>query len=154
MTRAREWQVSLDFKARLDEDAAFDLMEALGRYGASVAVDPGHTGGGLTLAVDAPDGETALAKARTLLEENMPGASVTGLEAREWADAVARNREPLYEIARMTGVTRQRAYAFPRIESFPKPVIETSQGPLYSEDAVRAWAQTRELRPGRPKAME
>ena len=139
MTRAREWQVSLDFKARLDEDAAFDLMEALGRYGASVA----------------------LAKARTLLEENMPGASVTGLEAREWADAVARNREPLYppvvgyaEIARMTGVTRQRAYAFPRIESFPKPVIETSQGPLYSEDAVRAWAQTRELRPGRPKAME
>ena len=69
MTRAREWQVSLDFKARLDEDAAFDLMEALGRYGASVAVDPGHTGGGLTLAVDAPDGETALAKARTLLEE-------------------------------------------------------------------------------------
>ena len=64
MTRAREWQVSLDFKARLDEDAAFDLMEALGRYGASVAVDPGHTGGGLTLAVDAPDGETALAKAR------------------------------------------------------------------------------------------
>jgi hypothetical protein len=54
----------------------------------------------------------------------------------------------------MTGVTRQRAYAFPRIESFPKPVIETSQGPLYSEDAVRAWAQTRELRPGRPKAME
>ena len=52
MTRAREWQVSLDFKARLDEDAAFDLMEALGRYGASVAVDPGHTGGGLTLAVD------------------------------------------------------------------------------------------------------
>ena len=54
MTRAREWQVSLDFKARLDEDAAFDLMEALGRYGASVAVDPGHTGGGLTLAVDAP----------------------------------------------------------------------------------------------------
>ena len=122
MTRAREWQVSLDFKARLDEDAAFDLMEALGRYGASVAVDPGHTGGGLILAVD---------------------------------------REPLYppvvgyaEIARMTGVTRQRAYAFPRIESFPKPVIETSQGPLYSEDAVRAWAQTRELRPGRPKAME
>ncbi len=91
----------------------------------------------------------------------MPGATVTGLEAREWADAVARNREPLYppvvgyaEIARMTGVTRQRAYAFPRIESFPKPVIETSQGPLYSEDAVRAWAQTRELRPGRPKAME
>lgn len=48
MTRAREWQVSLDFKARLDEDAAFDLMEVLGRYGASVAVDPGHTGGGLT----------------------------------------------------------------------------------------------------------
>ena len=89
MTRAREWQVSLDFKARLDEDAAFDLMEALGRYGASVAVDPGHTGGGLTLAVDAPDGETALDKALTLLEKNMPGATVTGLEAREWADAVA-----------------------------------------------------------------
>ena len=71
MTRAREWQVSLDFKARLDEDAAFDLMEALGRYGASVAVDPGHTGGGLTLAVDAPDGETAL---EILAAEHYDGA--------------------------------------------------------------------------------
>lgn len=159
MKKSREWQVSLDFQAKLDEDAAFDLMEALGRYGASVAVEPGHTGGGLTLAIDAPDGETALAKACALLKESIPGAAVTGLEAREWADAVARNREPLYppvvgyaEIARMTGVTRQRAYAFPKIESFPKPVIETSQGPLYSEDAVRAWAQTRKLSPGRPTA--
>lgn len=108
MTRAREWQVSLDFKARLDEDAAFDLMEALGRYGASVAVDPGHTGGGLTLAVDAPDGETALDKALTLLEKNMPGATVTGLEAREWADAVA--REPRAPIPAGGGLCRDRAH--------------------------------------------
>ena len=67
----------------------------------------------------------------------MPGATVTGLEAREWADAVARNREPLYppvvgyaEIARMTGVTRQRAYAFPRIESFPQAGDRDLTGPL------------------------
>ena len=66
----------------------------------------------------------------------MPGATVTGLEAREWADAVARNREPLYppvvgyaEIARMTGVTRQRAYAFPRIESFPQAGDRDLTGP-------------------------
>ena len=84
----------------------------------------------------------------------MPGASVAGTRgAGVGRRRCARNREPRHppvvgyaEIARMTGVTRQRAYAFPRIESFPKPVIETSQGPLYSEDAVRAWAQTRELR--------
>ena len=144
------------------------VLEEKNALGVSVAYDfASRSYGGFSISampkedVDAKAFETALDKALTLLEKNMPGATVTGLEAREWADAVARNREPLYppvvgyaEIARMTGVTRQRAYAFPRIESFPKPVIETSQGPLYSEDAVRAWAQTRELRPGRPKAME
>lgn len=161
MTRAREWQVSLDFKARLDEDAAFDLMEALGRYGASVAVDPGAHGRRTNPRRRRPGrgdgaGQGAHAPRREHARRIGDGTRSEGM-----ADAVARNREPLYppvvgyaEIARMTGVTRQRAYAFPRIESFPKPVIETSQGPLYSEDAVRAWAQTRELRPGRPKAME
>ena len=160
MPRSREWQVSLDFKANFDEDKAFDLMEALGKYGASVSVNPEHTGGGLTLAIDAPNGEQALAKARTLLEENIHVTTVTGFEAREWSEAVNQNHEPLYppvvgyaEIARMTGVTRQRAYAFPKIKSFPKPVIETSQGPLYSEEAVRVWAETRRIDPGRPKSL-
>lgn len=154
----KDWQVSIDFKAKIDDDDAFDIMERLGGYGASMALSPGRDGGGLTLAVTAPDGDRALHDALRLLSECVPDAVVTGFEVRDWDDAVRRNREPLYpplvgyaEIARMTGVTRQRAHAFPRIESFPKPVIETAQGPLYSEHAVEEWAAGRDTTPGRPR---
>lgn len=154
----KEWQISLDFKARLDADEALDIMERLGEYGAAMSVSPQGDGGGLTLAITASDGETALGEAKRLLLECLPEATVIGFEAREWNDAVRANHEPLYppvvgyaEIARMTGVTRQRAHAFPQIASFPKPVIETAQGPLYSEHAVRAWASQRGTTPGRPR---
>lgn len=157
MAKDKEWQVSLDFRARLDSDDAFDIMERLGAYGAAMAVSPDGGGGGLTLTVAAPDGRAALETGERLLRGNLPDAVVTGLEAREWDAAVRELDRPLYppvvgyaEIARMAGVTRQRAHAFPKIASFPAPVIETAQGPLYSQAAVEAWIAHRDTTPGRP----
>lgn len=88
-------------------------------------------------------------------------ADISGINVIEQDKARLLNREPLFpkvvgyaEIARMTGVSRQRAAMFPKIATFPKPVIETSQGPLYSEHAVAAWAAKRGVKAGRPKTAE
>ena len=66
-----------------------------------------------------------VAKARTLLEKNMPGATVTDSRRGVGRRRGAEPRTPipagggLRRDRAMTGVTRQRAYAFPRINPFP-----------------------------------
>lgn len=159
----KDWQVSIDFKTKagIDEDTLFDLMEEYGNHGAAVALGPNPNCASLTMTVTAETGMDALSDALGMLaaSKTLPETEVTGFEVTDWADVERRNREPVFpkvvgyaEIARMTGVSRQRAYKFPEIDTFPKPVIETSQGPLYSEAAVAAWAKTRETKAGRPKA--
>lgn len=158
----REWQITIDFKTvePMDEDAPFDLMEEYGEYGASAALDPDAKGGSLTLTIESGNGFDALSTALVMMSESesVSGVEPVSFEVTDWSEVKKRNREPLYpkvvgyaEIARMTGVSRQRAYKFPEIDTFPKPVIETSQGPLYSESAVAAWAATRETKAGRPR---
>lgn len=159
----KDWQVTLDFTAgeRIDEDTLFEIIEEFADRGASAALDPDGMGGSVTVSVTADCGPDALSDALDMVaaSETLRGVEVTGFEVTDWDRARRRNREPLFpkvvgyaEIARMTGVSRQRAAMFPRIESFPMPVIETSQGPLYSESAVAAWAATRRSATGRPKA--
>ncbi|NMM93183.1 hypothetical protein [Bifidobacterium oedipodis] len=160
----KQWQVTVDFKTEqgFDAEKAFDLMEEIGAYGASVAVNPNGDGGSVTLAVESGDAAKACSDALDLLAgtQSLPKHEVCAIAAAEWDEATRRNREPLYpkvvgyaEIARMADVSRQRAYKFPEIGSFPKPVIETSQGPLYSESAVEAWLANRIRKAGRPKSI-
>lgn len=159
----RTWQVSVDIRTPMpvNEDDLFDIMDGLGEYGASTALDADSKGMSITLAMDADNTASALAKTVAAIrgKGRLDGFDVVGVAVRDWnqaeRDASSRTFPKVVgfaEIARMTGVSRQRAYAFPKIASFPKPVIETSQGPLYSEDAVRAWSETRNVNPGRPKA--
>lgn len=159
----KDWQVTLDLKANddIDEGTLFDLMEEYGRHGAAATLGPDPRCASLTMTITAETGVDALSNALNLLSTSkaLPETEVTGFEVTEWNDVERRNREPVFpkvvgyaEIARMVGVSRQRAYKFPEIDTFPKPVIETSQGPLYSEAAVAAWAANRETKAGRPKA--
>lgn len=161
----KDWQVTVDFKTeeRIDEEAVFDLIEEFADYGASAALSPDGLGGSLTISVSGESAMEALTQSLIMLADStvLSGADVSGFEVTDWDEAVRRNREPLFprvvgyaEIARMTGVSRQRAAKFPKIATFPKPVIETSQGPLYSEDAVAAWAADRKITVGRPKASD
>lgn len=158
----RDWQVTVEFKSpvRIEDDALFDVIDEFADHGASAALDPDGMGGSVTVSVTAGCGPDALSDALGMLSgsRTLPGVEVTGFEVTDWDEARRRNREPLFprvvgyaEIARMTGVSRQRAAMFPKIASFPMPVIETSQGPLYSESAVAAWAATRRSATGRPK---
>lgn len=159
---AVEWQVSMDLKAAvpIDDDTVFDLLERLGAYGAAVAVGADGVGVSLTLCVTAQSGLESLTVALGLLSEAgmADDVQVCGFEVVTWSEAERRNREPLFpavvgyaEVARMAGVSRQRAAMFPRIDSFPKPVIRTAQGPLFAKAAVAAWVAGRQARPGRPR---
>ena len=159
----KQWQVTVDFKTEqgFDADKAFDLMEEIGAYGASAAVNPNGDGGSVTLAVESRDVAKACSEAINLLSsaQSLPKHDVYAIEAADWDEVERRNLEPLYpkvvgyaEIARMAGVSRQRAYKFPQIGTFPKPVIETAQGPLYSESAIEVWLANRVRKAGRPKS--
>lgn len=55
------------------------------------------------------------------------------------------------EIGKICGVSRQRARTLAlEKEDFPKPLIETKQGPLYNKFSVISWNSTRNKVSGRP----
>ena len=164
MTR-RDWQVTVDFTTSIpiEEETLFDLIEEFAEHGASAALNPDGMGGSLTVSVTTASAMEAISVALVMFSDasTLNSADISGINVIEQDKARLLNREPLFpkvvgyaEIARMTGVSRQRAAMFPKIATFPKPVIETSQGPLYSEHAVAAWAAKRGVKAGRPKTAE
>lgn len=159
----KDWQITVDFATTrtMSDERAFSLMEELGDHGASVAIDPDRRGGSITITVTAKDGMDALSAGLDAIAgaSSAEGSTIRGFEVRDRGEAESRNREPLWpkvvgyaEIADIAGVSRQRAREFRRIGSFPKPVIETAQGPLYDEHAIRSWAATRNTATGRRPA--
>ena len=160
----KDWQVTVDFDATaaIDEEKAFDLIEELGGLAASAALDPDRMGGSMTVTVTAEDGMDALTRGLDAFNgaEALGETTVRGFDVHDWDEVESRNREPIWpkvvgyaEIAAITGVSRQRAREFRKIDSFPDPVIETAQGPLYDEHAIREWAATRKTTAGRRKAL-
>lgn len=158
---SKDWQVTIDFHTdeRLGDETLMDVMDEYNNHAASTSLSPDGKNGSLTMTVESTKPATALTMALNLLSESktLTEYDVTGFEVVNWENAQKRNRESLFpkvvgyaEIARMAGVSRQRAYCFPKIASFPKPVIETAQGALYSEDAVKSWVENRRTCPGRP----
>lgn len=55
------------------------------------------------------------------------------------------------EIGEICNVSRQRGRSLAlEKEDFPRPLVETKQGPLYDKNAVIAWNSGRTRAPGRP----
>lgn len=107
------------------------------------------------MCVDADDVIDAGRQGLEYAVEALPNCKLTpnNLEVTEWGKTVEHLHDPLYpevvgyaEIARLAGVTRQRARMFPKIVDFPKPVIETAQGALYTKSAIEAWLERRTRR--------
>ena len=153
-----DWQTSIEFRTPINPDAALDIMDTLSEYGVAMTVNAGGDGGGITLTVKADNPRSALDKAADLFLRELPKAEIISFEVKSQEAAARENSEPLFppvvgyaEIAGIAKVSRQRAREFRKIKSFPRPVISTSQGDLYSEAAVRAWAETRNRKAGRPR---
>jgi hypothetical protein len=54
------------------------------------------------------------------------------------------------DIARLAGVSRQRAFTLAKTAGFPRPALETSLGPFWRTADVEKFLATWERRPGRP----
>lgn len=61
---------------------------------------------------------------------------------------------PAAEIARLAGVSRQRAHILATRYDFPDPAVESSLGKLWRRDQVVAFLATWERRSGRPRKPE
>lgn len=157
------WQVSVTFRAAkaFTEDDAFDMIDVLTDHGASMSVKRDLTGGTVTLTVEGTTPLNAASDASSLVVAAaapiIGDADVTGLEVltEEAVDAeLARALFPAVvgyaEIAKMAGVSRQRARQFASLTGFPAPVIETAHGPLMGKHAVERWLKIRNTTNGRP----
>ena len=142
------------------DDQLLDLFDKLGQHGASISPNEDNSILQIALAVDSDTATAAIDETIRILHNDggLSDFTITSLTVRTWEETVKTVNDPMFpkvvgyaEIAKLAGVTRQRAYQFPQIDTFPKPVIETAQGPLFTETAILAWLETRDAKPGRPR---
>lgn len=155
------WSASLDFLTAepFTEDTAFDLLDALNDYGASVGMNPDYSGGSAVFFVDADNAVDAASKAVELLKEQpcTRDADIVSIHTQteahldeELAQAAIPPLVGNAEIARMAGVSRQRATQIRKSPGFPKPAVTVRQGELYVKAAVEDWLERWERRAGLP----
>ena len=150
------WHVSIGFKTRasLNEDLVFDLSTRLEHFGAAMSVSQDFLASTIALTVDEKTWEEALETARSAVFDTWRAldieASVTAVTVQNEETFQEELHEPVYpdvvgyaEIAKMAGVSRQRVRQLTERDIFPRPVIRTAQGPLYSVHAVERWLETR-----------
>ena len=138
----------------MHEDTPFELSDKLAAYSPVMSVDRDWRGGTITVCVEASSAagsvtEATSAVAHALAAEDLDWTTTAIKVQNEDAFEAELNR-PLFpevvgyaEIAKMAGVSRQRARQFAEKPSFPAPVIETAQGPLMSKHAIERWLETR-----------
>ena len=158
------WHASIGFTIQppLDEDTAFDLLDALAEHGAAMSVSRDFTEAHVTMTVTADHAIDAVEVATDLLRSgaaDLGEVDVTELRTVTPEAFDAELAEPIFppvlgfaEIAERAGVSCQRARQFTKIAGFPPAVIETAQGPLFNVHAIERWLETRNTSPGRRKA--
>lgn len=150
------WHVSIGFKSKVSftEESVFDISAELEHLAAVLSVTQDLKAGTIALTIDAECWNSAFEAAREALEEAFRAhdieASVSSLTLQNEEAFQDELREPLYpqvvgyaEIAKMAGVSRQRVRQLAEKREFPRPVIRTGQGPLYSVHAVERWLESR-----------
>lgn len=159
-----EWHVDVDARSadQIAEDTLFDIMDALASFSAATALDPGGYIVSVAMSINANSVAEAAEIASHAVNDTMNSLGhpvvLAGLDVKSDAQFTREQSEPRFpavvgyaEIADMAGVSRQRARQFAESDSFPTPVITTAQGPLMSQNAVRAWLDDRNTKPGRPR---
>lgn len=154
------WHASIGFSiSPINEDALFEALDELASNGTALSVSSDCTNMHATMTIQASSPLEAAKKAVEAIK------NVSVFDIIEIGDVRvvtpekldAENAEPILprvvgyaEIAKLAGVSRQRARQLSDSSSFPRPVIETSQGPLFNQHAIERWAETRNTKPGRP----
>lgn len=150
------WHARIGFTTAeaMDEDTPFDIADALDNYSPSMSVNRDLAGGGVTICVDANTIDAAATDALSVVTAALTAEgldwTLTELNVQNEDVFAAELDSPLYpevvgyaEIAKMAGVSRQRARQLAEKPSFPAPVITTTQGPLMNKHAIERWLETR-----------
>lgn len=150
------WHIAANFTVtpKLDLDAVFDVETKLEDLAAVMSVARAFDAGSVAVTVDASAASEAFTTATTRITEAFTSvnvtATITGINIQTTEEFDRELSEPIYpevvsyaEIAKIEGVSRQRARQFADTDTFPKPVIKTGQGPLYSRHAVENWLANR-----------
>ncbi len=153
-TTTNDWYVDMHVKQALTEEAAFDLMGDLDTRGAAITL--GEESFTISLTGHGVTAVEALLDARKAIEECGITGETVSASASTYEELENELNRPLFpdvvgwaEVAKLAGVTRQRARQFRSLPGFPSPVIETAQGPLMAKSAVEHWVRNRDARPGR-----
>ena len=166
---ATSWHAVVSVKptdAAGTSDGTFDafveqLLDALEDL--SPVASLGDDGLQFALAVDDADAAGAASMfvgrvGSALAECGVEGWTLVHASVHEWGDferELSRSTHPrlvgIAEIARMAGVSRQRASQLARSPSFPKPHAELASGPVWFEPHVTKIVAAWERKPGRPR---
>ena len=158
------WNANVAFSTNstFTHDTAFDMLNSLTEYAASVAPRADGSGGAISFSIEAENVATAFTSAIDITTDTVTQfahyPTINAVEIMTEAELDNRLAEPIFpevvgyaEIAELAGVSRQRARQFSKINGFPAPVITTAQGPLMAKSAVEAWLESRNTRSGRPR---
>ena len=150
------WHVSIGTKTSdpLDEELVFEISTRLEHLAAVLSVSQDFMASTIALTVDAETWEEALETAHTSAVETLQAlhiaTAINSVIVQSEEAFQEELREPVYpqvigyaEIAKMAGVSRQRIRQLAEKEIFPRAVIRTAQGPLYSVHAVERWLESR-----------
>lgn len=158
-----EYQVSLDgyVDRNLTDDDLAALADALEANAGAVSGRGPDLG--VTLSIVAPDTVSAVKEATTVAGKVVKSAGIDvrrwrGIEALETAEAERRLAEPTIpplvgavEAAEILEVARQRVHQLAaENSSFPKPVVQTASGSLWTRASIEAFARSWTRKPGRP----
>lgn len=150
------WHASINFTTRtpMHEDTPFDLSDRLSAHSPAMSVDRDWRGGAITVCVEADTAINAASEAMAVVSDALTAEDLdwttTAITVQNEDVFSAELNKPLFpevvgyaEIAKLVGVSRQRARQFAEKPSFPAPVIKTAQGPLFNLHAVERWLETR-----------
>lgn len=149
----------------VDEDAADELMERLEEYDGIVSAATGMWDA--VVSVRAPNAWEATLRGAPLIEElackaGMPSWPIVRAEAVRQDVLDAANARPTLpelvsvpEAAELLGVSPQRVHELAGANAaFPEPMYELRTGKLWLRDAIDAFAQRWERKPGRPRKTQ
>lgn len=157
---AREWSVAVEahgdaFK-RNDEDLADNILDAFSGRSPSVRTGHGHLS--FRFDVQADNAKEAFKQAWVLVRTALPTLEPNWMCLETVEDLKNRLMEPytpdlvgVAEVAKLLGVTKQRASDLVHADHFPPPVATLAAGPIWRRSQLARFANSWPRRPGRPR---
>lgn len=160
------WSVWIEAAADVtpEADQLELLAEELAGDGAAVAGGAGHPAS-VQFAVEVDDPVKAAMVAvekwrRAARAAGLAGEVVAAVHLTEWerfeGELDERNFPELVgvsELARLLGVSRQRAHMITGRPDFPQPVAKLSSGPIWTRPSVQLFVESWQRKPGRPAKL-